>query len=157
MVLKSFSLNIPDSETSYIKDIPVIKSLNSKRFDFKMPVTFFVGENGSGKSTLLEALAVSVGLNAEGGSRNFIFSTKHTESNLHNFITVLVRIDELVKNNSQFIIATHSPIVLAYPNSEIYEIAETGLQKTGYKDTLIYKTVKQFVNSPEHMLDLLLH
>lgn len=88
MFLKSFSLNIPNNESSYIKNIPVIKSLNNKRFDFKKPITFFIGENGGGKSTLLEALAVSVGLNAEGGSRNFNFSTKHTESNLHNYITV---------------------------------------------------------------------
>jgi predicted ATPase len=39
-------------------------------------VTFLVGENGSGKSTLIEAIAVAVGFNAEGGSRDFHFSTR---------------------------------------------------------------------------------
>jgi len=34
-------------------------------------MTYFIGENGSGKSTLLEAIAVSLGFNAEGGSKNF--------------------------------------------------------------------------------------
>lgn len=42
--------------------------------------TFLVGENGSGKSTLVEALAVATGFNAEGGSRNFRFATRATES-----------------------------------------------------------------------------
>lgn len=48
-------------------------SLERLRFD--RPVTFFVGENSSGKSTLLEAIAVALGFNAEGGSRNFRFAT----------------------------------------------------------------------------------
>lgn len=42
-----------------------------ERQAFRHPVTFFIGENGSGKSTLLEAIAVALGFNAEGGSRNF--------------------------------------------------------------------------------------
>lgn len=46
-------------------------------------VTFFVGENGSGKSTLLEAIAVAMGFNAEGGTRNFHFDTRPSHSELH--------------------------------------------------------------------------
>ncbi|NNH74796.1 AAA family ATPase [Nocardia uniformis] len=45
-------------------------------------VTFLVGENGSGKSTLLEAIAVAAGFNPEGGSRNFRFATRASESSL---------------------------------------------------------------------------
>src|SRR5258708_5430028 len=45
-------------------------------------VTFLVGENGSGKSTLIEAFAVAAGLNAEGGSRNFSYSTRDSHSGL---------------------------------------------------------------------------
>ncbi|WP_325050680.1 AAA family ATPase [Nocardia suismassiliense] len=45
-------------------------------------VTFLVGENGSGKSTLLEAIAVAAGFNPEGGSRNFRFVTRASESSL---------------------------------------------------------------------------
>jgi predicted ATPase len=45
-------------------------------------VTFLVGENGSGKSTLVEAVAVAAGFNPEGGSRNFRFSTRSSESSL---------------------------------------------------------------------------
>lgn len=47
------------------------------------PVTYFVGENGSGKSTILEAIAVAAGFNAEGGTKNFNFATRPSESILH--------------------------------------------------------------------------
>jgi len=50
---------------------PAIRSF--EHIDLHPKVTFFVGENGSGKSTLLEAIAVSLGFNAEGGSKNFRF------------------------------------------------------------------------------------
>ncbi|MFC1411315.1 AAA family ATPase [Streptacidiphilus sp. N1-12] len=45
-------------------------------------VTFLVGENGTGKSTLVEAVAVAAGFNPEGGSRNFRFATRASESPL---------------------------------------------------------------------------
>jgi predicted ATPase len=45
-------------------------------------VTFLVGENGTGKSTLVEAIAVAAGVNPEGGSQNFRFATRATESSL---------------------------------------------------------------------------
>jgi predicted ATPase len=45
-------------------------------------VTYFVGENGSGKSTLLEAIPVAAGFNAEGGTTNFRFATRSSESKL---------------------------------------------------------------------------
>lgn len=48
--------------------------------------TFLVGENGSGKSTLIEGIAVAAGFNAEGGTKNFRFSTRASESVLHRCI-----------------------------------------------------------------------
>ncbi|MFD6454411.1 AAA family ATPase [Nocardia sp. NPDC060220] len=45
-------------------------------------MTFLVGENGSGKSTLVEALAVAAGMNPEGGSQNYRFATRSSESSL---------------------------------------------------------------------------
>jgi len=51
-------------------------------------VTFLVGENGSGKSTLVEALAVACGFNPEGGSSNFRFATRPTESALGDYLVL---------------------------------------------------------------------
>lgn len=51
-------------------------------------VTFLVGENGSGKSTLVEALAVACGFNPEGGSANFRFATRASESALGDYLVL---------------------------------------------------------------------
>jgi predicted ATPase len=54
--------------------------------EFASGVTFLIGENGSGKSTLLEAIAVALGFNAEGGTRNFGFNTRASHSLLHGYL-----------------------------------------------------------------------
>lgn len=64
--------------------IPGIAKLET--LEFHPQVTFFIGENGSGKSTLLESIAIGLGLNPEGGSRNFRFSTRASHSTLHQFL-----------------------------------------------------------------------
>lgn len=222
---------------SYLRKIPWVK--NFQRIDFGKPVTFFVGENGTGKSTLLEAIAVALGFNPEGGSRNFCFSTRDTHSELsdvmrvsrggkrvkdgfflraESFYNVATEIEnladeddgfydgyggksmhsqshgesfrslmmnrfrgngiylldepeaalspttqmsmlcilkELEKVDSQFIIVTHSPILLAYPNADIYEFGEDGIEKKGYKETEPYLVTKSFLDNPEQMLNLL--
>jgi len=71
---------------SYVNDLPFIRHLEGDSIHLTSPVTFFVGENGSGKSTLIEAIAVSAGLNPEGGSKNFRFSTRSSHSDLHRFL-----------------------------------------------------------------------
>lgn len=74
---------------SYLNDLPFIRFLSKeKMLSFSSNVTFFVGENGTGKSTLLEAIAVAYGFNAEGGSRNFTFSTNATHSEFFEHITL---------------------------------------------------------------------
>lgn len=74
---------VPSFE-EYPFSIPAIRQLDHLDLDPK--VTFFVGENGSGKSTLIEAIALVEGLNAEGGSRNFSFSTRESHSILCQFL-----------------------------------------------------------------------
>jgi predicted ATPase len=58
--------------------LPAVRTL--QQIDLHPKVTYFVGENGSGKSTFLEAIAVSLGFNAEGGSKNFRFDTRRSHS-----------------------------------------------------------------------------
>lgn len=67
-------------------------------------------------------------------------------------MTLLTLIDELVKNGSQFIIATHSPILIAYKNGIIYDL-NNNFQKVDYKDTEIYQVYKMFLENPEKMQD----
>jgi len=220
---------------SYLRGMPLVKFLSRVgQLDFDMPVTFLVGENGTGKSTLLEATAVACGLNAEGGSRDFRFSTRDSHSELYKYLTVvrsvtpddsfflraesfynaasyldenstlrryggvslheqshgeafmslvtnrfsgrglylldepeaalspqrimslICRIDELVRLDSQFIIATHSPILMAYPNARILQFTESGIEPAEYRQTEHYKLTKQFIDAPEQMMKYLL-
>ena len=203
-------------------------------------VTYLIGENGSGKSTLLEAIAVAAGMNAEGGSSNFAFTTRESHSELwrslrlvrgarrprtdfflraeslfnaatyleqlprrggnplasygggslheqshgesflavmlnrfgpdglylldepeaalstQNCLTCLRRIHELVLEGSQFIIATHSPIVLAYPQATIYSCGEQGLEAVPYEDAQPVRLTRSFLDSRERFLARLL-
>lgn len=74
----------------YPFDLPVVAGLRAAGgLDLPAGVTFLVGENGSGKSTLVEAVAVAAGFNPEGGSRNFRFATRSSESPLGQYLTVV--------------------------------------------------------------------
>src|SRR5438045_1935194 len=70
----------------YPFDIPAIHHL--ERLDLHPKVTFLVGENGSGKSTLIEAIAVAAGFNPEGGTKNFNFATRRSDSRLSEYLSV---------------------------------------------------------------------
>jgi predicted ATPase len=222
--------NVP-SFSEYPFNLPAIRDLQSLSFHPK--VTFIIGENGSGKSTLLESIAVAYGFNAEGGTKNFNFSSRSTHSNLSNYVKVikgtkkprtgfflraesfynfasnvddlevvnsyggrslheqshgesflavffnkftgegiyildepeaalspsrqmsmLTRMHELVKEGSQFIIATHSPIIMAYPQAIIYQIKE-GFEQIDYKETEHYQVTQSFLNNTQKMLSVL--
>lgn len=221
--------------------LPAVHALDS--IDLHPKVTYFVGENGSGKSTLLEAIAVSMGFNAEGGSKNFRFGTRRSHSQLHEYLriakgfrrprdgfflraesffnvateienldaepalgppvidsyggrslheqshgesflallterfggqglyildepeaalspqrqlAVLARIHDLVLDGSQFIVATHSPILMAYPDSIIYLCSKDGLSQVAYADTEHFKVTRDFLAHPERMLHTLM-
>ncbi|NEZ50513.1 ATP-binding cassette domain-containing protein [Clostridium botulinum] len=70
-------------------------------------------------------------------------------------MSMLVIMHELIKRNSQFIVATHSPIIMSYPDSIIYEIRD-GIKEVRYKDTEHYKITRDFLDRPEKMLEILL-
>ena len=221
-----------DLNNEYPFCINLIQNFSS--LTFEKPVSFFVGENGVGKSTFVEALAVALGLNAEGGTENFHFHTQETHSQLYQYLKVskgilrpqtkfflraesfynvaseidsiaaddsvmykgyggkslhdcshgesfmqlmmsrfskhglylldepeaalspsrqlalLVLIDDLVKGGSQFIISTHSPILLSYRDALIYDLNHN-FQKVNFKDTDIYQTYKLVLDNPEGM------
>lgn len=71
-------------------------------------------------------------------------------------MSILTLIHALIKQGSQFIISTHSPILLAYPHSTIYEIREDGLEKIRYEESETFKISKRFLDDREGMLDILL-
>lgn len=70
-------------------------------------------------------------------------------------LAMLTRMHDLVSEGSQFIIATHSPILMAYPDAKIYVI-DDGIIETDYEDTEHYEITKQFLNYKDGMLKHLL-
>lgn len=220
--------------------IPAVKKL--KRLELHPAVTFLIGENGIGKSTLIEAMAIRMGFNPEGGSKNFQFKTRESHSELYHFLTleraphrpmdgfflraesfftlateiddiekqpfcagllqsyggkslheqshgesffsllqhrlgsqgvyifdepeaalsparqmsVLTLMHDLVRDHSQFIISTHSPIIMAYPHSYIYLLNEKGIKKVKYEETEHFQVTRDFLNRHEKMVHYLL-
>ncbi|RJQ77120.1 ABC transporter ATP-binding protein [Pseudonocardiaceae bacterium YIM PH 21723] len=221
--------------------LPAVRRLlDGQELEFGTPVTFLVGENGSGKSTLIEALAVAAGFNAEGGSQNFRFATRASESSLgdhlvlrwerrkprtgyflraesyynvaseierldrepgggrkivesyggvsahershgesfldlvtHRFgaqglyfldepeaalsvrgcLAVLARIGDLVGQGCQFVIATHSPILLAAPGARILQLdAEGALGEVPFDEALPVALTRDFLAAPDRYL-----
>jgi predicted ATPase len=71
-------------------------------------------------------------------------------------MSALVEIHRLVQAQSQFIIATHSPILLSYPNAKILQVGDSGLEEIAYTDTEHYSVMRDFLNRHEQMLGTLL-
>lgn len=211
--------------------LPAVAALE-QRLRLDPFVTFFVGENGSGKSTLIEGIAVALGFNAEGGTKNFNFSTRASHSSLaqslrvarshrrprsgfflraESFFNVATAVEDLgvidsyggrslheqshgesflalvrhrfevsglylldepesalspsrqlellremrrhCKQGSQFIVATHSPLLLAYPGALIYRVSKTGLERTTYEETEHYQVTLRFLQDPKTSIE----
>jgi predicted ATPase len=67
-------------------------------------------------------------------------------------LAALQRVHELVQKNSQFIIATHSPIIMAYPKAAIFLLSEGKMTRVPYDETEHFKTTRQFLNHHQLML-----
>jgi len=67
-------------------------------------------------------------------------------------LTLMIEIDTLVKADSQFIISTHSPLLMAMPGSEIFQLSATGIDKVDYRETEHYQITKGFLDDPERMM-----
>ncbi len=73
-----------------------------------------------------------------------------------NCLTLLRAIDDLVREGSQFVIATHSPIVLAYPESTIYACDDAGIAPIAYDDAPSVRLTRSFLDAPGRFLHDLL-
>ena len=71
-------------------------------------------------------------------------------------LAALTAIHQLVKNESQFIIATHSPILLSYPRARILQFDSSGITEVAYEDTEHYAVTRDFLNHYQRRLAQLL-
>jgi len=94
-------------------------------------------------------------LNRFGGRGVYILDEPEAALSPTRQLALLRRLHELVTEDSQFIIATHSPILMSYPHSVIYCL-DRDYEVTGYEETEHFEVMRSFLNNPEGMLRYLL-
>jgi predicted ATPase len=86
----------------------------------------------------------------------YIFDEPESALSPQRQLSLLVLMHRLVKQGAQLVIATHSPILMAYPGALIYEISSKGIVRTPYEETEHYQITRNFLNRKDQMLAQLL-
>jgi len=74
----------------------------------------------------------------------------------HGCLRLLAGLHDLIAVGSQFVIATHSPILLSYPGARIYQLDDTGLAPVAFEETDAYQLTRSYLEAPERFLRHLL-
>lgn len=99
---------------------------------------------------------LSLLLNRLEGDGVYLFDEPEAALSPQRQLSVLTLLHRLVYHQSQLVIATHSPILLAYPNARIYQFTASGIVEVKYTETEHYQVTKDFLNRHERMLEILL-
>jgi len=91
-----------------------------------------------------------------GGRGLYIFDEPESALSPTRQMSMLVRMHDLIAADSQFVIATHSPILMAYPDAWIYQIGSRGLERVDYEDTDHFTLTRSFLNNHRDMVRQLL-
>ena len=91
-----------------------------------------------------------------GGDGLYILDEPEAALSPMRLMRLMCYMKELVKKNSQFIISTHSPILMTFPGAEVLEITEEGIESVNYKDTEHFLITKRFMDAPEKIIEELL-
>ena len=95
---------------------------------------------------------LSLVLNRLRGNGLYLFDEPEAALSPSRQMSFLVAMRDLVKRDSQFIIATHSPILMAYPGATIYQFTDSSIDVIAYKETEHYKVTKAFLERTDQML-----
>lgn len=90
------------------------------------------------------------------GNGIYLFDEPEAALSPNRQMAALTAIHQLVEASSQFIIATHSPILLAYPNAKIIQFDRSGVSEVSYEDTEHYSVTRDFLNNYPRRLEQLL-
>jgi predicted ATPase len=99
---------------------------------------------------------LAVVLNRFGPNGFYLLDEPEAALSTQNCLTLLRRVHELVLGGSQFVIATHSPIVLAYPGATILHCGPTGLETIDYEEAEPVRLTQSFLQARERFLQELL-
>ena len=87
--------------------------------------------------------------NRFGGNGLYILDEPEAALSPRGIIRLMQKMDELKEKNSQFIISTHSPMLLCFPDAEVYQITRNGIDSVRFQDTDHYRTTVRFLQNPE--------
>ena len=90
------------------------------------------------------------------GDGFYVFDEPEAALSPQRQLSFLSRMHDLVGQGSQFLIATHSPILMAYPNAAIFLLADGPPRSIAYRDTEHFTVTRNFLNRTEQMLNILL-
>ncbi len=93
--------------------------------------------------------------NRFGGNGLYLLDEPESALSPSRLLVLLTELRRLTSAGSQFIISTHSPILMAFPNAEVFLFQESGLRVADYRETEHFRLTKQFLNNPEQMLHYL--
>ncbi len=95
---------------------------------------------------------LAVMVNRFGPDGLYLLDEPEAALSTQNCLTALRRIHELVRDRSQLIIATHSPIILAYPDARIYHCGERGLEPVEYEDAEPVRLTRSFLEARDRFV-----
>lgn len=95
-------------------------------------------------------------MNRFGGHGLYILDEPEAALSPTRQLALIARLHQLVELRSQFIIATHSPMLMSYPNAHVHQVTSHGIERVEYRATEHFTVMKRFMNDPERQLKALL-
>lgn len=89
------------------------------------------------------------------GSGLYILDEPEAALSPMRLMILIAELSRLTEQDSQFIIATHSPILLAFPGAEVLQLSDSGIERVSYRDTEHYQVTRRFLENPEKMMKYL--
>lgn len=118
-------------------------------------VAFSYGDNSLHAQSHGESFLALL-LNRLQGDGVYLFDEPEAALSPQRQLSLLTLLHRLVYHQSQLVIATHSPILLAYPNAWIYQFSADGIVRVKYEETEHFQVTRDFLNRHERMVEILL-
>jgi predicted ATPase len=95
---------------------------------------------------------LDIAVNRLGPRGFYVFDEPEAALSVQGQLALMRRLHELVAEHSQFVIATHSPILVGYPDAAILELGEHGIRPVSYDETQQVELTRSFLEDPSRFL-----
>ena len=170
---KNFSFSTADSHSPLARHMRISRTVNAKDGFFLRAESFY---NAITYMTQINDLSISgpplvesyggvllhershgegfmaLVQNRFGGEGLYILDEPEAALSPQRQLALMSEMKRLVDDGSQFIVATHSPMLIAYPGATVFELSEDGIERVPYDETELFRTVRDFAAAPERVL-----